>query len=67
MDNNENPLLAISQENSKLYKHNKILAKQVAIAVEGFKVLIETCADFPKNIAQKTLEEIMSCENEELE
>ena len=67
MDNNENPLLVISEENSKLYKHNKVLSMQIAIAIEGLKALIENCTEFPLNIAQKTLDEIKACENEELE
>ena len=66
MHNDEN-ISESSESYIKLHKHNKILSKQVAIAIEGFKVLIDTCADFPKNIAQKTLEEIVTCENEDLE
>ena len=66
MDNNENITLLLSQENSKLHKHNKILSTQVTIAVEGLKALVENCSDFPLNIAQKTLSEMEDCEKTDL-
>ena len=66
MDNNENPIVALSQENSKLYKHNKVLSLQIAIAMEGLKAIVDNCIDLPLNIAQRTLDEIVNCEEEDL-
>tara|TARA_R100001594_G_C3946574_1_gene241988 strand:+ start:197 stop:406 length:210 start_codon:yes stop_codon:yes gene_type:complete len=66
MDSNENIVSVLSQENSKLHKHNKILSMQIAIAVEGLKALVENCSDFPLNIAQKTLSEMEDCEKSDL-
>ena len=48
----------VSKEDNKLYKHNKILAIQVDIAIESFKILLEIGDKLTKEIAVKTLEEL---------
>ena len=62
MDNNENPLLAISKENARLYKENKKLFNQLAIAIEGLNALISS--GVMSDITQKTLQAIKDCEED---
>ena len=62
MDNNENPLLAISKENARLYKENKSLSKKLAIAIEGLNALISS--GVMSDITQKTLQAIKDCDED---
>ena len=62
MDNNENPLLAISKENARLYKENKNLSKKLAIAIEGLNALVSS--GVMSDITQKTLQAIKDCDED---
>ena len=62
MDNNENPLLAISKENARLYKENKKLFNQLAIAIEGLNALVSS--GVMSDITQKTLQAIKDCDED---
>ena len=50
-------------ENDKLRKHNKILAKQISVALEGFEVLV-SMGDIAGNVAKQTINEMEKCEKE---
>ena len=52
-------------ENKRLLRHNKVLAEQISIAVEGLEALISVgdVAGIPK----KTLEAMKKCEQEILQ
>ena len=51
-------------ENKKLLEHNKILATQISIAVEGLKALV-SIGDIA-GIPQKSLQAMEECEQESL-
>ena len=62
MDNNENPLLVISKENTRLYKENKKLSNQLAVAIEGLNALVSS--GVMSDITQKTLQAIKDCDED---
>ena len=62
MDNNENPLMAISKENTRLCEENKKLSNQLAIAIEGLNALISS--GVMSDITQKTLQAIKDCDED---
>ena len=62
MDNNENPLLVISKENTRLYKENKKLSNQLAVAIEGLNALVSS--GVMSDITQKTLQSIKDCDED---
>ena len=50
-------------ENKRIKKHNKILASQVSVALEGFEVLT-SMGDIAANVAKQTVQEMEKYEKD---